>query len=137
MNAMEQAGTCCTRRCAPTVSDYIDRGMRRARSARPPELGAECLDEAGRFARFGVEVGGGMVTAVRFRASACTTLIAYCEVAAERVSGLSLTAAIRSLRAADLAQALPSVPAVKHDRAGLAARALMTALLETARSLDS
>lgn len=136
MNAMEQAGTCCSRR-APSVSDYIDRGMRRARSTRPQELSAECLDEGGRFARFGVEVGGGVVTAVRFRASACTTLIAYCEVAAERVCGLSLTAAIRSLRAADLAQALPSVPAVKHDRAELAARALMTALLDTARSFDS
>jgi NifU-like protein involved in Fe-S cluster formation len=110
--------------------------MRRARSTRPPELAAECLDEAGRFARFGVEVSGGVVTAVRFRASACTTLIAYCEVAAEHVSGLHLTAAISSFRVTHLTRALPSVPAIKHDRAGLAARALMAALLDAARKVD-
>lgn len=118
------------------MSDYIDRGMRRARSTHANDLAAGCLDDEGRFARFGVQVDSGVIAAVGFRASSCTTLIAYCEIAAERVSGLPPTTAIRSLRAADLARALPSVPAVKRDRAQLAARALMTALLDTARDLN-
>jgi NifU-like protein involved in Fe-S cluster formation len=118
------------------VSDYIDRGMRRARATRQEALAAECVDEAGRFVRFTVEVRGGVVTAVGFRASWCTTLIAYCEVAAERVSGLPVAAAIRSLHPVDLAQALPSVPPSKRDRAQLAARALVTALLDRAQGMD-
>jgi NifU-like protein involved in Fe-S cluster formation len=111
------------------MSDYIDRGQRRARAAAPPVNAPECRDDEGRFARFGVQLTDGFVAAVGFRASPCVTLIAYCEAAAERVAGRSLAAAIRALQPADLALALPSVPPVKRDCARLAARALTTALV--------
>jgi hypothetical protein len=115
------------------MSDYIDRGMRRARATTPPVCAAECRDEEGRFARFGVQTDGGVITAIGFRASPCATLVAYCELAAERASGRPLAAAIRSLLPPDLALALPAVPVAKHDRARLAARALTIAILEAAK----
>jgi len=93
----------------------------------------ECRDDEGRFARFGVQLTDGVVTGVGFRASPCVTLIAYCEAAAERVSGRPLVEALRVLRPADLALTLPAVPAAKRDRAWLAARALVTALVHTAK----
>lgn len=52
------------------------------------------------------------------------------------MSGLPVAAAIRSLHPVDLAQALPSVPPVKRDRAQLAARALVTALIHPAQETD-
>jgi hypothetical protein len=136
MSAFASTQACCGAARLGSVSEYIDRGMRRARATPPEALATECTDQAGRFARFGVELRSGIVTAVGFRASWCTTLIAYCEVAAERVSGLPVAAAIRSLHPVDLARVLPSVPPVKRDRAQLAARALVTALLHSAQVPD-
>lgn len=124
---------CCGSRRPLTMSDYIDRGQRRARAASPPVQAPECRDDEGRFARFGVQLTNGVVTAVGFRASPCVTLIAYCEAAAEHVSGQPLAAALRALQPGDLALALPSVPPVRRDLARLAARALTAALVDLAR----
>jgi NifU-like protein involved in Fe-S cluster formation len=115
------------------MSDYIDRGMRRARHP-APALRPALRDGDGLFARFGVQVTGGVVVAVGFRASACATLIAYCEVAAERVTGQPLAAAVRALQPGDLARTLPTVPPIKRGRAQLAAHALLSALLDTAKN---
>ena len=135
VNGIAAHPTC--RGCGPpTLSDYIDRGLRRSRAAAPVPLAPPCTDDAGRFARFGVQVTDGVVTAAGFRASSCATLLAYCEVAAERVSGLPLRAAIRSLQPSELASALPSVPVIKRDCAALAARALLAALLLAAKEID-
>jgi len=133
MTGLASESGCCGRGRTLTMSDYIDRGQRRARAASPPVQAPECRDDEGRFARFGVQLTDGIVTAVGFRASPCATLIAYCEAAAERVSGRSLAAALRALAPADLACALPAVPPAKHDRARLAARALLVALVDRAR----
>lgn len=137
MNAIAREAGCCGGGRPPTMSDYIDRGMRRARAPVPAICGAEARDEEGRFARFGVQVGGGVVTAVGLRASPCVTLLAYCEVAAERVTGQPLAAAVRALQPGELARTLPAVPPARRGCAQLASRALMIALVDAAREVTA
>ena len=132
MTGVQTAPGCCGGGRPRTMSDYIERGQRRARADTPPVQAPECRDEEGRFARFGVQLTDGIVTGVGFRASPCVTLIAYCEAAAERVSGLPLPTALRALRPADLALDLPSVPPARREHAVLAARALVVALADVA-----
>jgi NifU-like protein involved in Fe-S cluster formation len=132
----EPRAGCCGNRRTPTLSDYIDDGLRRSRLTASDALGAACRDDAGHVARFGVHIADGVVTSVGFRASTCVTLVAYCEVAAQRVSGRRVAEALRTLQPADIARALPSVPPAKRDRAQLA-RALLIALLEQAKELQT
>lgn len=137
MSAVASENGCCSRTRPPTVSDYVDRGMRRARGPAPAMSGLEARDDEGRCARFGVRLAGGVVTAVGFRASACVTLIAYCELAAERVDGQPLAAAVRALQPGDLVRTLPAVPPAKRRCAQLASRALLSALAETAKDVTT
>lgn len=136
MNGLAARAGCCGDGRTPTLSDYVDSGLRRSRLTEPAGLGAACRDETGHVVRFAVDVADGIVTRVGFRASTCVTLVAYCEVAAQRVSGQRVADALRRLQPGDLAQALPSVPPVKRDRARLAARALVFTLLEHAKDLQ-
>jgi NifU-like protein involved in Fe-S cluster formation len=115
------------------MSDYIDRGLRRIRSPMLPMVGAECQDDGGRVARFSLRVEGDVIADVRFRASPCVTLVAYCEVAAEWVTGQTLPVAARRIRPGDLALELPRVPPVKRDRALLASQALIATIVEVAK----
>jgi hypothetical protein len=78
--------TCCGAAARPTLSDYIDRGMRRRRAASLPIAGAVLHDCEGRFARFTLRVEDGVLADVAFTSSACVTLVAYCELASERVT---------------------------------------------------
>ena len=96
-----------------------------------PVVGAARDDHEGRFARFSLRVENGVITDVRFQASACVTLVAYCEVAAERVTGQTLPAAVRRVRPADLSVELPLVPAAKRARALLASQALIATIAAT------
>jgi hypothetical protein len=115
------------------MSDYIDRGLRRSRSPMLPLVGAVCEDDGGRVARFSLRVEGELITDVRFQASPCATLVAYCEVAAERVIGQTLPAAARRLRPGDLSVALPLVPLAKRTRALLASQALIATIIKVAQ----
>jgi NifU-like protein involved in Fe-S cluster formation len=133
MNGWLPHSGCCSASRAPSISDYIDRGLRRARHTALPVVGAECQDEDGRTARFSVLVTNGIITDVGFRTTPCVTLVAYCEVAAERAGGKSVTGAFRGVLPADLARALPSVPPAKRGCARLASRALVAALLLASR----
>jgi hypothetical protein len=127
-------GHCCGSRRRLTMSDYIDRGLRRSRSPVLPVVGAACEDDDGRFARFSLQVEGDVISDVRFQASPCVTLVAYCEVAAEWVTGQTLPAAARRIRAADLSSELPLVPAAKRARALLASQALIASIVAGARN---
>ncbi|MFN2446017.1 MAG: iron-sulfur cluster assembly scaffold protein [Vicinamibacterales bacterium] len=111
-----------------TMNDYIDRGLRRRRRAALPIAGAARSDDAGHFAKFSLRLDHGVVKEVAFEASLCVTLIAYCEVAAERATGLAIREAAQRVGPEALAVALPLVPAHKRDRAFLAAQALAMAL---------
>jgi NifU-like protein involved in Fe-S cluster formation len=84
-----------------------------------PVVGAAREDHEGRFARFSLRVENEVITDVRFQASSCVTLIAYCEVAAEWVTGQTLPAAVRR------------VPAAKRARALLASHALIATIAAT------
>jgi hypothetical protein len=117
----------------PTLTDYIDRGLRRRRAAPLPIAGAVRRDDAGRFARFSLRVTDGVISDVAFEATTCVTLVAYCEVAAEWVTGLTLPAAARRLELRELLAELPLVPESKRPRALLAAHALLATVVEGAR----
>ena len=136
VDALDCREPCCAGAATRSMSDYIDRGLRRQRRPPLPIVGARCRDEAARFARFSLRVEDGVITEVAFDATVCATLVAYCEVAAERVTGLTVAAAVRRIRPHDLTRELPVVPPLKRDRALLAARALVAALVLSARSIE-
>jgi NifU-like protein involved in Fe-S cluster formation len=115
------------------MSDYIDRGLRRLRCSPLPVVGDMQHDDAGRYARFSVRVEEEVITQVVFEASMCVTLVAYCEVLAEWVTGLSIADAVRRIRPVDLVAELPLVPLAKREVASLAAQALMMAVVTAAR----
>jgi NifU-like protein involved in Fe-S cluster formation len=94
-----------------------------------PVVGAVREDDEGRFARFSLRIDGDVITDVRFQVSPCVTLVAYCELAAEWVTGQTLPAVARRIRAADLAAELPLVPVAKRARALLASQALIASLV--------
>jgi NifU-like protein involved in Fe-S cluster formation len=122
--------TCREPCCAPptlSVSDLFERGFRRSRET-PLALQGEAQTNAeGHFARFSLELTGDRIADLRFQASPCATLIAYCELIAETLPGARLDIA-GALTGADLVEKLPGVPAIKRDRAALAAAALQSAL---------
>ncbi|MGH9174310.1 MAG: iron-sulfur cluster assembly scaffold protein [Vicinamibacterales bacterium] len=107
--------------------------MCRRRAPALPIAGGLRYDDCGRFARFSVRVNDGVISDVTFDASMCVTLVAYCEVAAEWVTGLAIPAAARRVRPLDLMGALPLVPPDKRERALLAAQALMATVIESAK----
>src|SRR5262249_40711208 len=120
--------SCCSVMPRLSVSELFERGFRRNRAAPLSIEGAPCRDADGNTARFSVDLAGGKIAAVSFRASSCATLIAYCEYVAEAVPGFRLEIA-RELTAANLAEAVPGVPALKRERAVLAVAAFRAVLL--------
>jgi NifU-like protein involved in Fe-S cluster formation len=128
---------CCTQ---PTlsVSELFERGFRRSREMPLTVAGEAQINNEGHVARFSLDLAGDRIAQLRFQASPCATLIAYCELIAETLPGSRLDIA-RALSGADLVQKLPGVPAMKRDRAALAAAALHSALVVASlpRSGDS
>jgi NifU-like protein involved in Fe-S cluster formation len=90
-------------------------------------------DDDGRFARFSVRLIDGVIADVAFEATTCVTLVAYCELAAQRVTGQTLRAAAGAVQVQALQAGLPLVPAGQRERARLAAQALMATVVESAR----
>jgi NifU-like protein involved in Fe-S cluster formation len=113
-----------------TVSELLERGLRRNRQAALAAEGADCTDAEGNRARFSVAIGHGKVAAVGFRATSCATLIAYSELIAEIVPGMRLGLAT-GLAARDPIDALPGVPPLKRERAVLPVAAFRSALAST------
>ena len=121
----------CREPCCPSprlsVSELFERGFRRSRETPLSLQGEPQTNSEGYFARFSLELAGERIADLRFQASPCATLIAYCELIAETLPGARLDIA-RALTGADLVQKLSGVPAMKRDRAALAAAALHSAL---------
>jgi NifU-like protein involved in Fe-S cluster formation len=109
------------------VDELFERGFRRNRQAPLAIVGETCTDPEGNSASFSLELTGGRIHAVSFRASCCATLIAYCECIAETVQGARVEMA-REWTAADLVASVPGVPLLKRNRAVLAITALRAAL---------
>jgi NifU-like protein involved in Fe-S cluster formation len=110
-----------------TVSELFERGYRRNRDEPLSIQGEAITDAEGNGARFSIDIANGKLSEIRFRASPCTTLIAYCEAIAELLPGFGIEIA-GLLAPRDLIDALPGVPAIKQDRAVLAIAAFRSAL---------
>jgi NifU-like protein involved in Fe-S cluster formation len=123
-------GLCCSASQRLTVGELFERGLRRNRE-RELSIGGTGVESAdGICARFSLDVVEGQVAEVGFRVTTCTALVAYAEYIAELMPGLRLEAA-RELSATKLVEALPDVPAFRHDRAVLAIAAFRSVLLAT------
>jgi NifU-like protein involved in Fe-S cluster formation len=105
----------------------FERGFRRNREAPFAIKGAQCTDLEGNTASFSLALSGHRLSAIRFQASPCATLIAYCELIAETLSGHSLEIA-RALTPQELVRQLTGVPLLKQNRAALAVAAFASAL---------
>ena len=123
---------CCGPSGGMSITDYIERGMRRNRSPILPVVGEAAFDEDGLTAQFSLDMAEGCVRAASFRVSSCATLLAYAEALADIVSGLTLRDAGLHCRPTELVSMLPCVPVWKRGRAILAVRALVSALAKAA-----
>jgi len=120
---------CCSVAPRFTVAELFERGYRRNR-AEPLALEGETVADAeGNSARFSVALDGDRIAELRFRASSCTTLVAYSEALAELLAGFDATMATQ-YAPQDLIAALPGVHPLKQSRAVLAVAALRAALLK-------
>ncbi len=117
---------CCA---APrmTVSELLDRGLRRNRAVPLAHEGAQLNDADGNVALFSIDVRDATIADVGFRMTSCATLVAYGELIAETVAGMRVELA-NGLTARELVEALPGVPALKRERAVLAVAAFRSAL---------
>lgn len=125
---------CCSTTPRFTVAELFERGYRRNRETPLSVEGEAVVGAESNSARFSIEVAEGKLIDARFRASSCTTLIAYCEAIAELLPGFSLEIA-GALTPKELVDTLPGVPPLKQDRAVLAIAAFRAAL-HAARSQD-
>jgi NifU-like protein involved in Fe-S cluster formation len=118
---------CCSVTPRFTVAELFERGYRRNREAPLSIEGEAVVGAEENHARFSIEIVDGKLAAARFRTTACTTLIAYCEAIAELLPGFNLEIA-GALTPKELVDALPGVPPLKQDRAVLAVAAFRAAL---------
>lgn len=114
------------------VHGCFDRGLRTRRLPALPVSGTPIATAYGLWACFSVRIENDTLADLRFQASACTTLIAYCQALVE-LSRHNTLGHAETLSGPALIQHLPGVPAVKHDRAILASAALKS-VVATARS---
>jgi NifU-like protein involved in Fe-S cluster formation len=119
---------CCSVTPRFTVSEMFERGFRRNRAEPFALQGNAVADAEGNSARFSIALDGIKLAELRFRASSCTTLIAYSEALAELLPGLEMSLAAQ-FTPQELAAALPGVHPLKQNRAVLAVAALRAALL--------
>ena len=118
---------CCSVAPRFTVAELFERGFRRSRLA-PLDVEGEAVSDAENNAvRFSLALDGTRLDEIRFRASSCTTLIAYSQALAELFSGHDAAIAAH-FTPRELAAALPGVPALKQNRAVLAVAAFRAAL---------
>lgn len=125
--AHESCGCCGSGVRRRSVTEYFDLGRQRMTLDPLPLVGDERRSANGLTVRFSVRLEDGRVREVRYRASLCMALVAYCELVAELVTDRPLPAAARLTRA-DLVAGMPGIPVVRHDRATLAWTAFVTTL---------
>jgi len=122
---------CCSVTPRFTVTELFERGFRRNRAAPFALEGDAIADAEGNSARFSLALEADRIAEIRFRASSCTTLIAYSEALNELLAGFRPDMAAQ-FTPQDLVAALPGVHPLKQNRAVLAVAALRAALLTAA-----
>ncbi|WP_163559949.1 iron-sulfur cluster assembly scaffold protein [Halomonas sp. NO4] len=114
------------------LPECLERGLRTRRAPPLPHLGEWVETPQGLRARFSLAIRDDTLVDVRFEATACATLVAYCQALADHETGRPLDAT-PSLDADALAARLEGVPPARQDRAILAVAALRAALLMTTK----
>ncbi len=112
---------------ALTLQDCLERGLRTRRAAPLSHLGAWIETPGSLRARFSLAVERAVIAEIRFEATPCATLVAYCQALAEHEAGRPLAAA-PGLDARALVALLVGVPPAHRDRAVLAVAAWRTAI---------
>lgn len=111
---------------AASVLDYHERG-RQTRRTPPLPLQGPAVEHDGLQATFSLQLDDrDRVTAARFQSTSCTTLVAYCQLAADLAHGRS-TRELARLDPRSLIEYLRGVPAMRRDRAAIATAALRAA----------
>ena len=117
-----------------TVTDFFMNPCRRTTADLPFPQGETQKGTDGAFVQFVVSVDrADNLMDVKYRATSCATLVAYAELAGERVVGQSAVEALR-IDTATLTGWLPGVPDYKNDRARMVVQALWSAV---ARAVES
>lgn len=110
-----------------TLQDCLERGLRTRRASPLSHLGAWVETPQGLRARFSLAVEFPFIAEIRFEATPCATLVAYCQALAEHEAGRPLAAA-PGLDARALVALLAGVPPAHRDRAVVAVSAWRTAI---------
>jgi hypothetical protein len=131
VDAADCTSGCCAKTSRRTAGELFERGFRRARQPALPIAGPTYSDPDGLHASFSLDVADGMVSAVRFRAATCATLMAYCELLVELAQNGGLAAAA-GITSEQLVAEVAGVPAMRMDRAALAMLAFRAALAHAA-----
>lgn len=112
----------------PTVYEYFQRACTRRPEQFRGIAGEKCTDTDGNSAVFALEpASSDRIQTARYRCTTCVTLVALCERLADELTGSSLADA-SSWSAERLLALHPEVPAVRHDRAILAVKAVQSAV---------
>lgn len=120
--------SCCHVPARPLrLQDCLERGLRTRRAAPLSHRGAWIETPRGLRARFSLVVERALIAEIRFEATPCATLVAYCQALAEHETGRPLAVA-PGLDAVALVALLAGVPPVHRDRAVLAVAAWRTAI---------
>ncbi|SEL84297.1 iron-sulfur cluster assembly scaffold protein [Halomonas daqiaonensis] len=114
------------------LPDCLERGLRTRRAPPLPHLGEWVEMPQGLRARFSVAIRDDALADVRFEATPCATLVAYCQALAEHETERPLHAT-PGLDAKGLANLLHGVPPIRQGRAILAVAALRAALKMTTK----
>ncbi len=112
-----------------TVIEYFERALQRSGRPQLPLIGPLERGPGGLAVCFSLNLVAGRIRGAEFKATTCTTLLAYCELLAELIMGLTPTEA-RRLDTGRLIDGLPGVPPTLHNRAGLPIAALTSALAQ-------
>ena len=107
--------------------DYFERGLHRRRRPLLPIVGDPRADEEDRRVRFSLSVADGVIDDVVFEATTCPTLIAFCEVLAERVQGHPAHDLAALVHPDAICAALPGIPPYKRNLALLASTGFLMA----------
>lgn len=118
------------------LPDCLERGLRTRRAPPLPHLGEWVETPQGLRARFSLAIHGDTLVEVRFEATPCATLVAYCQALADHEAGRPLHAT-PSQDANTLVTRLAGVPPARQDRAILAVAALRAALAMTTKEPSS
>lgn len=121
------AGNHCGCKPPLSVTACFDRGRHRQRLPELPHVGRWIQGDQQLGAQFSLNLADDTLCDIRFRASTCITLVAYCELLCELARGLTPVATLH-LCADQLVSTLPGVPRAKQDRATIAVFSLHSAV---------